>query len=343
MLEIDATHGGQVLRVSLGLSAMLERDIKLTNIRASRPNPGLQQQHLAAVRTLRHFCNATVKGDVKGARELSFIPKKYAGGSINVNIGTAGSSLLLVQSLLLPSILKKTKARIAGGTDVPFAPTFAHAENVLLPLLKGMNAKFELSLFSHGFYPKGNGSISFSSQPAKLPLKRICMKEQGSIESIEIFSQSCSLPKEVAITQAASARKALQAFANVDVLENLSSAGTSSSTGSSIDIICRTSKGCHLGVNALGARGKPAAAVGKEAADAMISVLKSGAAVDNHSSDQLIPFMAMAKGRNEISVREITEHCKTCIGVAETFFGKRFEIIQEGELSTILCEGVSYQ
>ena len=343
MLEIDGTPGGQVLRTALGFSALLEREIKVSNIRAARPNPGLQQQHLTAVKVMQQLCNAEVKGTYKGSTDLHFNPKKFSGGRISANIGTAGSTLLIAHCLMIPAISKEMQARLLGGTDVLFAPTFSHSNEILLPLLRKMNVKAELDLFSHGFYPKGNGSISFRSMKTKLPLKSIRLTEQGSIESISIFSQSSSLPKEVSTKQAIAARKELLKFTNAEITEQITSNPAGNSTGSSIDIICKTSKGLFMGANALGSKGKPAEEVGLEAAKKLIGEIKSNAAVDSHTSDQLIPFIALAKGKSEIAVASLSEHCRTCIDVTEKFLGKRFEVQEEKGIVKVYCEGVSYK
>ena len=342
MLEIDGAPGGQVLRTALGFSALLEREIKVSNIRAARPNPGLQPQHLTAVKVMQQLCSAEVEGAYKGSTNLRFNPKKFSGGRINANIGTAGSTLLIAHSLMIPSIAKETHARLFGGTDVAFAPTFSHSNEILLPLLRKMNAKFELDLFSHGFYPKGNGSISFRSIKPKLPLKSIKLTEQGSIESISIFSQSSSLPKEVPAKQAIAARKEISKFTNAEITENINFIPAGNSAGSSIDVICTTSKGI-FGANAFGSKGRPAELVGAEAAKKLIEELKSGAAVDSHASDQLIPFIALAKGKSEIIIPGISEHCRAGIDVTEKFLGKRFEVQEEKGLVRISCDGISYK
>ncbi|MGB7911791.1 MAG: RNA 3'-terminal phosphate cyclase [Desulfobaccales bacterium] len=55
MLRLDGSYGeggGQILRTSLSLLAMLGTEFRLEQIRAGRPRPGLRPQHLTAVRAL---------------------------------------------------------------------------------------------------------------------------------------------------------------------------------------------------------------------------------------------------------------------------------------------------
>ena len=54
--------GGQVLRSALTLSSLTGRPVEIFNIRAMRPNPGLQPQHLMAVRATAAICQARVEG-----------------------------------------------------------------------------------------------------------------------------------------------------------------------------------------------------------------------------------------------------------------------------------------
>ena len=52
--------GGQILRTALALSAVLMKPIRIFNIRAKRKNPGLQPQHLTAVRAVATLVDAEV-------------------------------------------------------------------------------------------------------------------------------------------------------------------------------------------------------------------------------------------------------------------------------------------
>ncbi len=52
-LRLDGSYGeggGQILRSALALSLLTGRAVEIVNIRAGRPNPGLQAQHLHVAR-----------------------------------------------------------------------------------------------------------------------------------------------------------------------------------------------------------------------------------------------------------------------------------------------------
>ena len=123
MIEIDGSWGeggGQVLRSSLTLSMMTGQPVHLVNIRARRPKPGLQPQHLAAVRAAATISGAEVEGAALGSSELTFIPGAIRPGNYRFDIGTAGSTSLLLQTIFLPLALAdgSSEVMLIGGTHV---------------------------------------------------------------------------------------------------------------------------------------------------------------------------------------------------------------------------------
>ena len=73
MIIIDGSlseGGGQILRTSLGLSVLTKQPFIIKNIRANRPNPGLREQHLQAIRAVKKLCNAQVIVDEFHSKEL---------------------------------------------------------------------------------------------------------------------------------------------------------------------------------------------------------------------------------------------------------------------------------
>ena len=164
MLTIDASMGeggGQILRSSLALSAICQQPITLQNIRAKRSTPGLQAQHLCAVRAAARVCNAQIQGDELRSMEISFHPQAIQGGYYEFDIGTAGSCSLVLQTVLLMFLHARCQAelRIAGGTHNPWSPSMDFMRFAFLPLLRRMGAEIDVEIEQYGFYPRGGGSL----------------------------------------------------------------------------------------------------------------------------------------------------------------------------------------
>jgi RNA 3'-terminal phosphate cyclase (ATP) len=119
--------GGQILRTALTLSLLTGRPFRMVKIRANRDKPGLRPQHQKAVEAAAALGQARVTGGSVGSRELTFSPSTYAPRDLSIDIGTAGSAGLVLQTLHLPLALKaESPARLAltGGTFNPKAPAF---------------------------------------------------------------------------------------------------------------------------------------------------------------------------------------------------------------------------
>ena len=100
--------GGQVLRNAVALSAVCQRPVRVTDIRATRPKPGLRPQHLAGVLAAAEMCGADVTGAEIGSQEIEFHPTRPCPRDTwRFDIGTAGSVTLLLQCLL-PSLAVTT-------------------------------------------------------------------------------------------------------------------------------------------------------------------------------------------------------------------------------------------
>ncbi|MEM2461000.1 MAG: RNA 3'-terminal phosphate cyclase, partial [Candidatus Hadarchaeales archaeon] len=104
-LEIDGSRGeggGAVLRTALALATVMGRPVRVYNIRLKRKKPGLQPQHLKGVEALAEICGARVKGAELNSTEIYFEPGEVVGGKYRFDIGTAGSTMLILQVLLPP-------------------------------------------------------------------------------------------------------------------------------------------------------------------------------------------------------------------------------------------------
>ncbi|RLI64006.1 MAG: RNA 3'-phosphate cyclase, partial [Candidatus Asgardarchaeum californiense] len=128
MIEIDGSYGeggGQILRNTVALSTITKKPVKIVNIRANRPNPGIKAQHYVAIKSIQELCDARVEGLEIGSSELTFYPGEIKGGKYRFDIGTAGSITLVFQAFILASVKTKNpiKITLTGGTDVKWSPT----------------------------------------------------------------------------------------------------------------------------------------------------------------------------------------------------------------------------
>ncbi|PIU21748.1 MAG: RNA 3'-phosphate cyclase [Candidatus Diapherotrites archaeon CG08_land_8_20_14_0_20_34_12] len=347
MLSIDGAHGesgGQILRTTLALSALLQKEIEIKDIRKGREKPGLRPQHLAAVKTMATVCNANVLGLNENSTYLKFNPTKIQSAKLNINISTAGSAALLLQQLLPVALLEEFSFRVVAGTDVPFSPSINYLNTVFCPVLKKAGAAFSLESLAHGYYPIGKGRVVFNSKKAKLPLKPINISKLGNLERFKIFSHSSGLPMEVAENQLSAAKNILsENFAGIDIIDKIDFSSRKDTIGSGIDIFAYFSSGTVIGTNALGKKGIPATNVGQEAADKMLTELKTNKACDSHLADQLILYMALAKGKSKIECTKLTNHTLTNIWVTEQFLPVKFEVLGNlNESAEISVEGIGF-
>ena len=322
MIEVDGSYGsggGQIVRTAAALACITGKAVRIFNIRAKRPRPGLMPQHLFGIRALAELCGGSLEGDRPGSTEVKFYPGNEFKKSVEVSIPTAGSVGLVLQTLFLPSSIRGSKIRIKGGaTFGRFAPPIPYIQLVLLPLLGRFGFGAEVRVERHGFYPKGGAEVEvtvekWSPEPADI-------LERGSLNGIKVVSVASSSLQGVADRQVEGSRKLLEKLGRVssecEYPESLC-------PGSGI-VVVGDYENSVLGSDALGEPGKRAEIVGREAAEMFLRFHESGAALDRHAADQVIPFLALSGGR--VSVAEITNHCLTNIWVTEKFLGAKFEI-----------------
>jgi RNA 3'-terminal phosphate cyclase (ATP) len=327
--------GGQIVRTSLALAALTGKDVRVSKIREKRPNPGLQAQHVTAVKALAAICNAETEGLLIDSRELTFKPRSHVSGRFSFDVGTAGSIPLILQALMPSATYAPDRVDfdLTGGTDVRWSPTVDYVRLVVLPVLQLMQYKARLNVHRRGHYPKGGGHVTMSIEPSRM-LRSISLLEPEQFSGVEGISHCVKLPSHVAQRQAASAKEILSSRGirdvNIAIETYPSDRDPHIAPGSGITLLMKSTSGSVIGADSIGERGKPAERVGEEAAMKLLSEIESKAPVDRHLGDILIPYMAVAEGRSEISVSQITMHTLTNIRVAEIVAGVKFDM--QGEL-----------
>ena len=351
MIDIDGSigeGGGSVLRVVIALSAVGRKPVHIYNIRAKRPKPGLAPQHMHGVKALARLTNARVEGLSLRSTELRFEPSFVEGGRYRVDIGTAGSITLILQALMPAAAFaaRPVEVEITGGTDVPMAPSVEFLVNVTLPTLRKMDYMGEVELIRRGHYPRGGGIVRARIEPVP-KLRALHLIEPGKIVSIRGVSHCVRLPSHIAARQAHAAKQALlragYADANIRTESYEPAKDPHLGPGTGVTLWAETEKGVILGGSCLGKPGKPAEQVGREAAESLLRQLKTGRAVDRYLTDQLIPYMALAEGRFEITSAELTSHALTNIALVEKILGVKFEVEgEQGLPGRIRVEGLGF-
>jgi len=351
MIEIDGSigeGGGAVLRTALALSAVGQRPIHIFNIRAKRAKPGLQPQHLKGVEALAKITNAKVEGLKLNSTEITFEPGPIEGGRYHIDIGTAGSTTLILQ-ILMPATAfarKPIDVEIRGGTDNPLAPPIDFLKNVTLPVLRRMGYQAKAGCLRRGHYPKGGGIVQAHVDPVE-KLQALKLTEPGKVIKISGLAHCVRLPSHIATRMAHAASSALiqAGYSNVQIKTETyaPSQDPHFCPGTGITLWAETERGAILGASSLGKLGKPAEQIGKEAAESLITQLKTGMAVDRHLTDQLIPYLALADGVSEITSTELTQHALTNISLVEQILGVKFGVTGElGRPGDINVQGVGH-
>ena len=333
MIEIDGSigeGGGQVLRTSLALAAVLGREVRIFNIRAGRAEPGLKAQHLTSATAVTQICGAASEGLKLGSTEFTFSPGGIRAGSFRFDVGTAGSITLVLQTLmpLLPFAPGPVELEITGGTDVKWSPPIDYVRFVVVPLLERMNVHASIFVSRRGHFPRGGGAVRFTTTPTSV-LKNFLGVASGVVKAVEGVSHSVQLPVSVAERQAVAATRIVEArnFPHPQIRIEPTQSG--SGPGSGIVISAHTSNGALLGGDSLGERGRPAEVVGEDAAGKLVEEMSSGAFLDRHMGDIIVPYAALAEGVSDASISQVTLHTLTNVRVAEYVAGVHFEPLSQ--------------
>lgn len=324
MIEIDGSKGeggGQILRSSLSLAICTQQPFRITNIRANRDKPGLLRQHLTAVKAAAEICNGELVGAEIGSRELTFKPGRLKGGTYSFAIGTAGSSMLVLQTVLSPlsTAAEPSVVRITGGTHNRGSPPFDFLQRAFLPLIARMGATVELEVRSYGFYPRGGGEIVAKITPSTL--SALTLMERG--ERVRAYAEAyvAALPIKIAQRELDVIGHRLNWSQDQLFLRGLSN---DMGPGNAVTITVEHEYVTEV-FTGFGERGVRAEAVAGGAVDEARTYIASTAAVGEHLADQLLLPMVLGRG-GSFTMTKVTEHLRSNASVIEAFMGKRVTI-----------------
>lgn len=335
MVEIDGAAGeggGQVLRTALVLATLTGQPLHVRQIRANRANPGLAPQHLTVINALARVCGAEVRGAALRSTGLEYRPQHPPrAGNYTIDVaeaaggGSAGAVTLVLQALQLVLAFARgpSELTLIGGTHVPRSPSWHYLAHVFLPSIAAMGLNAETRLERWGFYPVGQGQITASVAPSRLPLKPAAILERGEVRRVWGLAVAANLPAHIPQRIAGRANKLLAGAGLRPQVTPLRE--RAAGPGAGLFLVSEYEQ-ARAGFSALGAKGKPSEQVAEEASLDLLANHASGQPVDMHLADQLMLPAALAEGRSSYATCRVSLHTLTNAAVIRRFLPAEIDI-----------------
>ncbi|MEO0632242.1 MAG: RNA 3'-terminal phosphate cyclase, partial [Planctomycetota bacterium] len=301
-------------------------------IRANRSKPGLMRQHLTCVEAACAVCGGHAEGAELGSQALTFVPNEVQGGAYTFAIGTAGSTTLVLQTVLpaLMTTAEPSSVSITGGTHNPYAPTVHFLQRAFVPLVHRMGPDIAVTLDRHGFFPAGGGQIRVEIRPAAR-LQPIEIDTGGPFTRRRAIATVAGLAESIGRRELSVVRDRLGFTEDEIELHMLDDAiGPGNILG--IEIERETITEVFTG---FGQRGTSAETVAKRAAGDAMAYLNAGVPVWRHLADQLMLPLALAGGGG-FRTGPLTDHATTNATVIETFLDVRVHTSVEEDGTTLV-------
>lgn len=329
MLVIDGSNGeggGQILRTSLTLAMITGTPISLINIRAGRAKPGLLRQHLTCVQAAQAISDAEVSGAQIGSQQISFAPGKVKAGEYEFAVGTAGSTLLVFQTILPALALADGESSISfeGGTHNMFAPSFDFVALAYRNLLCQAGVEVEMNIERHGFYPNGGGIWQALIKPAA-EIRPLSLLHTGALIKKEAVVTSANIARHVAKRELDEIARRCNWSEEMLRVKNVESPGS----GNIVSIRLHY-ENCIEVNEVVGKLGVSAEKIASDAVSANRRYQAANVPVGKHLADQLLLIMAMAKG-GVFRTLKPSQHTLTNISVIEKFIDQTFQLKELGK------------
>lgn len=349
LLNIDGSFGeggGAILRLSAAYSVLFKRPIRISNIRANRPKPGLRLQHLLGLKTLSEVSNSVLSPCGIGSEDISITPNPTndVKSTIQLNISTAASIGLLLQPIQIASLGFRNPEKIeinikGGGTFGKWAPSVNYLQEVTYKLFESSGLKINIDIMKHGFYPKGGAQLKCEIHPSKELIKPINLTELGNINLIQ---------GEIIITNhlrrnrdniGSRIRKSIQQELKRKIKFETDIRYTwvdSFSPGVGVSLWANSDTGAIISTGTfLGERNLSSEKLGFIVANEMLNYIRNEIPIDKYLSDQLIPLMGYVKKPSSIKVSEITSHTHTNLELIKLFTNREYQIVKHDNHSII--------
>lgn len=327
LIEIDGSAGGgQLLRTALSLSLCTGTPFTMTKIRAKRSKPGLMRQHLTAVNAAAKIGNAFVEGAELGATTLRFEPGVVTPGDYRFATGSAGSAMLVLQTVLPPlwQCDRASSLRLEGGTHNPMAPSADFLSDTFLPAVSKLGIDASLRIERPGFFPAGGGIAHVTVQPAP-SLRQIELIERGARQGMSATAMLSALATNIGERELGVLMRRLHLPRDAMRVHEVCPP-----VGPGNVLLLRVEHESHAEVfTGHGERGITAERVAERVAEEAGHYLRSSACVGERLSDQLLLPMALAGG-GAFTTHLISDHLSSNARLIEKFLPVEIEWTELG-------------
>ena len=322
-IEIDGREGeggGQIVRTSCALAALTGQPFRIIRIRARRKKPGLQAQHLTAVKAIASLCQADISGARLNAERFTFVPGDIRGGTYEFEVPTAGSACLVAQAILplLVCASEPSEITLRGGTHVPMAPTFEFLNYAFVPTLRQMGIELSIRLVRPGFYPKGRGELQLRVAPWKQPQPFIRVEPPQEYDRVAHLYVA-HLPEHVEMR----ARRSLERR-GISIAPKNHDVSPSFGPGMAINLLFLSTQAPEV-ISGIGEIGTPTEHVVDRVLEAATKFEAQKVPVGAYLADQILLYLCLGAG-GSFRTTAPTQHFRTQIQTLNRFMNCKVHI-----------------
>jgi RNA 3'-terminal phosphate cyclase (ATP) len=330
LIDIDGSDGeggGQILRSAITLALCTQRGFRIRNIRKNRSKPGLMRQHLMCLEAAREISESEVEGATLGSTEVTFVPKPARAGSYSFALGGAGSTMLVMQTVLLPlARAGASSITLEGGTHNPMAPPFEFVQEAYCHHLRMIGIVCTMQRERVGFFPVGGGCVKVDVAQERVDSPRLDLVANGSLRRATARVLLAQVPHKVGERELRELKRFVPSLETTpQSIEHVDSV----SPGNALLLSLEWEQGVTV-LSGLGERGVSAEVVAARLGESARALIENNVAVDENLADQLLLPLALHAGGTFRTVA-LTPHFASQVKLLDAFLGTKIISSQESE------------